>query len=555
MLDRENLLKVAEVVLANEQANERVAAAQVRLETARAVVETIRTEITEAKEGVAAAKAALDSAVAAVEYTGMSKTAIVKAAEEINRVFLSHGIGVSTPASDEVEAEPEVSRLTLKKIGERVAEKIAGFTDGDENLSFDREAVLALLADIQQTVSDGAPGSKASKDSDPAPAKRKRRGKADPAAEAAEPTVEALAATEVPVAGVVASDHTESNDALSSHTVNAFVTETDAQTVDVSAAEVVRVSEETEEPAADQTATAMEELAELDAPIVELEDDKKAEYAAGLVLATEEIGEPGVIVVDTVAEIADTSEVLTPDAADIDDFVEPAIEEVAAVDNSHVREEVMDLIDGNVTEDDLSGIITSVAYAAYVKAEVEQAALTVYSYLDLMTLDTVTAVATAPYGERLAGELEALASDPAYTTAVLSWFRNGISMIEAGKDFPAFAGIGSSDNATAPDAPVPPAEETSAVAEAQTVDVPAADEVFTADQDLPEDAEAAASIGEVDAVPVEEPAQDTAIVDAPVPVAEATPVPEAPAAVAKPEPVKAPPPFMKPGFMKPTFMK
>jgi hypothetical protein len=496
MLDRENLLKVAEVVTANEQANERVAAAQVRLEAARAVVETIRTEISEAKDGVSAAKAALDAAVSSVEYTGMSKSAIIKAAEEINRVFLSHGIGLPAAATDEGEPEPEVSRLTLKKIGERVADKIAGFTEG-EDASYDRNAVLTLLADIQQVVSDGVPAGKASKDAEASAGKRKRRGKADVASESSETSV-----ADQPAGGS---------------------TEFSAAIAELIAADEILIVE-----TADETTVASA--------------IKAAEIGVSSTVFSE-------IVADAVADDGELSDETTAET-EVSEIASVAeVIEISAVDNTHVRDEVIELIDNNVTEDDLSGIVSTVAYAVFLKADAEQTALTVYSYLDLMTVETVVEISAGSDANRLSGELEALASDPEYTAAVLAWFREGVALIEDGKDFPQFTGVASAQVAEE----VTPVEIVAAVEE---IEEPAADEVFTADQDLPEEVQAVESIGDVDFLSqVEEPAR---VVDEPVAVVSAASA-EAPTdeqVAAQPDAVVAPKsatPFPKPGFMKPVF--
>jgi hypothetical protein len=529
MLDRENLLKVAEVVTANEQANERVAAAQVRLEAARAVVETIRTEISEAKDGVSAAKAALDAAVSSVEYTGMSKSAIIKAAEEINRVFLSHGIGLPAAATDEGEPEPEVSRLTLKKLGERVADKIAGFTEG-EDASYDRNAVLTLLADIQQVVSDGVPAGKASKDAEASAGKRKRRGKADVASESSETSVadqpaggstefsaaiaELIAADEILI--VDTADETTIASAIKAAEIAADAVAKDGQIEYVASIEHVAENATSD----DQDAVADDG---------ELSDDQDAVADDGE-LSDETTAET------EVAEIAPVAEVI----------------EISAVDNTHVRDEVIELIDNNVTEDDLSGIVSTVAYAVFLKADAEQTALTVYSYLDLMTVETVVEISAGSDANRLSGELEALASDPEYTAAVLAWFREGVALIEDGKDFPQFTGVASAQVAEE----VTPVEIVAAVEEIEEIAEPAADEVFTADQDLPEEVQAVESIGDVDFLSqVEEPAR---VVDEPVAVVSAASA-EAPTdeqVAAQPDAVVAPKsatPFPKPGFMKPVF--
>jgi hypothetical protein len=523
MLDRENLLKVAEVVTANEQANERVAAAQVRLEAARAVVETIRTEISEAKDGVSAAKAALDAAVSSVEYTGMSKSAIIKAAEEINRVFLSHGIGLPAAATDEVEPEPEVSRLTLKKIGERIADKIAGFTEG-EDASYDRNDVLTLLADIQQVVSDGVPAGKASKDADASAGKRKRRGKADVASESSGTNV-----ADQPAGGS---------------------TEFSAAIAELSAADEILIVETADETTVASAIKAAEigvsstVFSEVVADAVAR--DGQIEYVASIEYVAENATSDDQDAVADDGELSDetTAETEVAEIAPVAEVIE-----ISAVDNTHVRDEVIELIDNNVTEDDLSGIVSTVAYAVFLKADAEQTALTVYSYLDLMTVETVVEISAGSDANRLSGELEALASDPEYTAAVLAWFREGVALIEDGKDFPQFTGVASAQVAEE----VTPVEIVAAVEE---IEEPAADEVFTADQDLPEEVQAVESIGDVDFLSqVEEPAR---VVDEPVAVVSAASA-EAPTdeqVAAQPAAVVAPKsatPFPKPGFMKPVF--
>jgi hypothetical protein len=522
MLDKEKLLRVADFVVATEQANERVTAAQTRLEAARAVVEAVRLEISEAKEGVATAKAALDTAVASIENTGLSKAAIIKAAEDLNRVFQSHGIFVVEQATDEAEAEPEVSRLTLKKLGERVADKIAGFTDA-EDAAFDRDAVLALLADIQQVVSEGAPAGKASKDAEAAPTKRKRRGKADAASESSETAAETT----------VADQPTDEPSEFS------------AAVADLVAAEEILIVETLDET----TAASAIKAAEIGVSNVVLSeavadaalDGGQIEHNAHIEIVSEAAAsvDQDEVIDEAVAEEAPAAEVEVAEIASVAE-----IAEIPAVDNAHVRDEVIELIDSNVTEDDLSGIVSTVAYAVFVKADAEQTALTVYSYLDLMTVETVAEISAAPYADRLAGELEALASDPEYTAAVLAWFRNGVALIEEGKDFPQFTGVASAQVAEE----VTPVE---IVAAAEEIAAPAANEVFTADQDLPEEAEAVESIGDVDFLSqAEEPAPvvaEPAVVETPAPA----PVAAQPTVV---EPPKAPTPFAKPGFMKPSFM-
>jgi hypothetical protein len=508
MLDKEKLLRVADFVVATEQANERVTAAQTRLEAARAVVEAVRLEISEAKEGVATAKAAQDTAVASIENTGLSKAAIIKAAEDLNRVFQSHGIFVVEQAADEAEAEPEVSRLTLKKLGERVADKIAGFTDA-EDAAFDRDAVLALLADIQQVVSEGAPAGKASKDAEAAPTKRKRRGKADAASESSETAAETT----------VAEQPTDEPSEFS------------AAVADLVAAEEILIVETLDETTAASAIKAAEiGVSNLDGGQTEHKAPIDIVSEAAASVDQDEVTDEAV----AVAEETLAAEVEVAQTASVAEIVE-----IPAVDNAHVRDEVIELIDSNITEDDLSGIVSTVAYAVFVKADAEQTALTVYSYLDLMTVETVAEIAAAPYADRLSGELEVLASDPEYTAAVLAWFRNGVALIEDGKDFPQFTGVVSAQVAE---------EVTAAVEE---IAEPAADEVFTADQDLPEEAEAVESIGDVDFLSqAEEPAPvvvEPAVVETPAPA----PVAAQPAVVERP---KAPTPFAKPGFMKPSFM-
>jgi hypothetical protein len=511
MLDKEKLLRVADFVVSTEQANERVTAAQTRLEAARAVVEAVRLEISEAKEGVATAKAALDTAVASIENTGLSKAAIIKAAEDLNRVFQSHGILVSEQTTEEVEAEPEVSRLTLKKIGERVADKIAGFADA-EDAAFDRETVLALLADIHQVVSEGVPAGKASKDAE-APTKRKRRGKTDAASETSDTPAEATVNEETADASTAIADLVAGDDVL--------IVETLDETTASSAIQAAEIGFPTSN---------VTEVVEVLVTI----GDRGEVVADGIVVDRTGVAEePTNIPEEALADEVEVTEITA--------VAETA--EIPAVDNTHVRDEVIELIDSNVAEDDLSGIVSTVAYAVFVKADAEQTALTVYSYLDLMTVETVAEISVAPYADRLAGELEALASDPEYTAAVLAWFRNGVALIEEGKDFPQFTGVASAQVAEE----VTPVEIVAAAEEIE----PAADEVFTADQDLPEEAEAVESIGDVDFLSQTEEAApvvaEPAVVETPAPA----PVATQPAVV---EPPKAPTPFAKPGFMKPSFM-
>jgi hypothetical protein len=519
MLDKENLLRVAEAVLATEQANERVTNAQTRLEAARATVETIRSEVAEAKEGVAATKASLDATVASIENTSMSKAAIIKAAEDLNRVFQSHGIGASEQASEEAEVEPELGRLTLKKLVERVADKIEAFTDGDADV-FDRDAVVALLGDIQQTISEGAAPGKPAKDVE-APAKRKRRGKADAAVEASTEAASQEAVCEV--AAEVAVDAGEVS-------VLEQVTTDDNSSEQVEAEDAANAS---------QTTETVVRAAEIEEPVAIVE-------VAEVVVASD-AADPDVVMIGEVIDVAEEPSV---EAVDVADFVavESPAEAVPAIDNSHVLDEVIELIDSNVEEDDLNSIVAAVAYAVFRKADEEQTALSLESYIALMSLDTVQAVSEAVYANHLAGQLDALVADPEYTNAVLAWFRNGIALIEDGKDFPAFAGIAGAAAA--------PVEDPAVIVEIGVVDLgtPAADEVFVADQDIADDAEAVEILEDISVV--DEPEDIAGDEVAEVEAEAVEPVVVETTAPAPAEPVKpSPPPFMKPGFMKPNFMK
>lgn len=491
MLDRENLLKVAEAVLATEQANERIGAAQARLETARAAVETVRTEIQEAKEGAIAAKANLETTIAVFDNSGVSKATIIKAAEELNRVF--HGIGLIPSQTEEAEVEPELGRATLKKLAERISDKITAsglFDTEDEHVVIDD--VKKLLEDIQAAIVDGAgqaTKASAAKDGDAQAGKRKRRSKAEIAAETAAETPAVVDAAEV-----VAD--------------NAII----APVEPVVGADKALVPKTTEE---EVTGQADEATIELVAEVVVTESTP----------------------VETAEEVVEAAEVAAgieePPASEInDDLVHGDFEDGDYISNDHVRDEVLSLIDDNVTQDHLSGILTTAVYAVYLKADAERAPLNLYQYLDAMTVSAITEAAVAPYAEKIASDLAPLAADLKYLGEVLAWFQNGVRLIEDGKGFPEFV-----EPVSVPD---------------DTVEV-AADEVFTAADELPSEVEAVLSIGDVDFLAANEPeaAPVEQVVEPAVTVAEPGDVAPPATAVVKPAaPVIKPPPFMKPGFMK-----
>ncbi len=92
MLERENLLKVSDAVLAVEQSNAKLNAAKQSLEDAKAAVESARGQIDAAKEAASQSKAELDALISGFDTAGVSKAAILKAAEEINRIFGDIGL-------------------------------------------------------------------------------------------------------------------------------------------------------------------------------------------------------------------------------------------------------------------------------------------------------------------------------------------------------------------------------------------------------------------------------------------------------------------------------
>lgn len=480
MLDRENLLKVAEAVLAADQANERVSVAQQKLEAARAAVEAIRAEIAEAKEGVTVAKADLENTVAVFEKSGVSKTNIIKAAEELNRVF--GDIGLFQGPVEQEEAEPEFSRASFKKLVGEIQEQFETYGVGDLNKTeFQSMEVEKLAVDVIAILSAGlglaAKGtSKAlTKDADGATGKRKRRVKAEIAQEtqAEQPTAD-VEQVQVPEGPQVV------------ETVN-------------------------EEPAVGVSATAVDVQVTPAADVVTVVTEPSAVDETQVVTVVED----GELLAETVAETQNAP-----------------LDAIYAIDNTQVRDEIVELIDTNVADDDLNSILSTVAYAVFLKAEAEKTELSLYTYLDLMTINLVREASAADYAAIIAPDLDTLVADPDYVVAVLDWFRRGVDLIEDGKNFPAFEGVGGTDAATIVDDT--PAEVASEVAE---------DEVFVASEELPEEVQAVDSIADVDVL--------SEVTPESVPTELPSTVSEVPTEVAPTEPVKfAPPPFMKPGFMK-----
>jgi len=275
-------------------------------------------------------------------------------------------------------------------------------------------------------------------------------------------------------------------------------------------------------------------------------------------------------------DVTPVEEVVTEEVVAVDAIIEPvapgddapaeAVAEAPAdlvqdeVNNDEVRDEIIELIETNVSDDGLNNLLATTAFAVYLGSK--DRALSLGDFLDAMTLETLESSDGAEYLDaEMLSLVSNLLADAAYVSSALSWFVSGVRALENGKDFPEFTGVsqGSAEDVAVIDEAVDGPETASVTDQVEeAVDLTAAD-----DQTI---------VGQVDAI------QDVAAEDEPLvleeaeevlePVEEVTEAVEAaptaieavestPAPVEKPTPAPARPTPSAPadGLKKPNFFQ
>lgn len=504
MFDRANLLLVSDAVFGVDKATNRLNTAKQQLEIAKSAVDAARGEIETAKEGVSTAKAGLDTVLATFESTGHSKTTIIKAAEDINRIFGDMGL----TASAEEGATPEVDlpKASAKKVADALRELVekVGELDLAAEIVTSAEAILLM---VEAAAAGGKDESEASKP------KRKRRSKNDDA---------------------------DTNEASS------------AQTAPITA-EVAATEPTTEEPVAAEVVTpevvAETETAAASVP-VEVEEAVIADEAPADVIAEVAASEETVEVVSEV-----------PAAASIAEDVVNSEKEFLAR-NEEVRDELLDLIDVNVVADDLNGIVMSAAVAVHLAANDKGEVLSFEKLVNGMTVENLVAMEGAPFlNAEMQGNIAHLIREKDYVGKVLTWFVSGIADIENGKEMPAFNAEEAqvSEEATAVEdvTIAEPVEEVTVAAEVEDdttvveAEIVADDETIDAvEVQIDEHAEVAPEMeieedeaADVEPVVEETAAEETAVVEEKPEPAASPSTPPAP-----PAPGLKRPPFLRPSF-------
>lgn len=200
MLEREQLLKVSDAVLAVDKANARLNMSKQLLEEARAAVEAARGQIDEAKEAVAQSKSELDGLLGSFDAPNVSKAAIIKAAEEINRIFGDIGL-TSTDANEPTVTAPEIPKANERQLIETVRSAFMTYFDDKSVNIVSRSELAMFVEDLCATLESTS--NVAKDDASPAKQRRKRRSKTDESEEkqievaSAEDVGESLAVLEV----------------------------------------------------------------------------------------------------------------------------------------------------------------------------------------------------------------------------------------------------------------------------------------------------------------------------------------------------------------------
>ncbi len=513
MFDKTKFLVVGDALVGVDRANNRLNAAKAQLEAAKGVVETARADIETAKEGVAVAKAHLDTILAGFDNSGLSKAAILSTAEELNRVFSA----VEPVSEQEVVAEPELSKSSARKVIESLRDLLSTVSD--------REEYVDLRSPIEEILAAATSVGGSSKDDSEVKPKRKRRSKGE-------------------------DDETAGTEATTTAPVETVETAVTATTVEAEAVKAEpAITEETltvqeVEPAAEQEA---EVVVEADAVTLHAVADEA--------------------VVDGQVEVVEEA---------VQEVVEAPAEEVAEVvvnevNNDEVKDEVIELIDSNVSDPEINNLLATTAFAVYLSSQ--DRPLSLADFLDAMSIETLTAVHGSDFlDEEMNGLVANLLDDAVYVSSALTWFVAGVRGLEEGKDFPAFEGVSQGEaieEVSTVEAVVEIAQEVAPVATVEAVEIDAPDAAEEADLTVSDDQTIVGHVDDVAELEVSE--EESLVLDeaeevaeaaesaAPV-VAETTPAVEA-APVAQPveKPASAParpaPSAPAEGLKKPNFFQ
>lgn len=159
---------------------------------------------------------------------------------------------------------------------------------------------------------------------------------------------------------------------------------------------------------------------------------------------------------EVLEDVTPVEEVVIEDVVAVDAIIEPvapgddapveAVAEAPAdlaqdeVNNDEVRDEIIELIETNVSDDGLNNLLATTAFVVYLGSK--DRALSLGDFLDAMTLETLESSDGAEYLDaEMHGLVSKLLADSAYVSSALVWFVSGVRALENGKDFPEFTDV------------------------------------------------------------------------------------------------------------------